>query len=116
MTNSLAGTLFRSVKSTVVAVAVLGGCSTIDYSRTPTARLCLDYLSNPSYNVAQPSREKELAARGEDCRAYAGPAAAIRAQRDAAALEAGTRLLTTPPPVTNCITSYVGNQAVTTCR
>ena len=58
---------------------LLHGCMTAqDYARTPTSKLCLDYLTLPSMNVNHEARAEALAQRGENCAAYTGAAAARR--------------------------------------
>jgi hypothetical protein len=54
-----------------------------DYANTPTAKLCIDYLTLPSINFNHPAREEELRRRGENCAAYTGIAAQRRAADDA---------------------------------
>lgn len=69
-----------NVKSTLamtICVAVLGGCATAEtYKNTPTAKLCVDYISLPSINLNHSARAEELARRGEDCNQYIGAAKA----------------------------------------
>lgn len=99
---------------------LLCGCAAVagpDYYRnTPTAELCRLYLTLPSYNLNHPARSAELARRGESC---GSPAEVARAQRESAeqynrAIQ--STLPAAPPPPTTCTTTYVGQQAYTTCR
>lgn len=55
----------------------LSACAT-NYQQMPASKLCMDYLSLPSYNINQQSRLEELNRRGEDCRGYGAAAAARR--------------------------------------
>lgn len=88
----------------------LMGCAT-NLTHTPTAKLCVDYLSSPSYNVYRAAREAELAARKEDCSTYTSAGIAQRQANDALLIE-GARLMTTPPPQprrpVNCYTNPYG--------
>jgi hypothetical protein len=55
----------------------VGGCATNtadSYRNTPTAQLCMDYLTLPSYNINQEARAQALANRGENCSSYTGVA------------------------------------------
>lgn len=62
----------------VIAVTLaISGCATRTaefYRDTPTAKLCMDYLTLPSYNINHEARAQALAARGESCAAYTGVA------------------------------------------
>ena len=49
------------------------------YRSQSSAKLCMDYLTLPSMNINQESREAELARRGESCGQYTGAANARRA-------------------------------------
>lgn len=64
----------------------LAGCATAPggYRSTPTAKLCMDWLTFPSYNINQSERANELARRGENCQGYAG-VAQVRNQSNAQA-------------------------------
>lgn len=64
--------------STLVGCAVPAG----GYRATPTTKLCMDYLTFPSYNINQNERANELARRGESCQGYAG-VAQVRNQANA---------------------------------
>jgi hypothetical protein len=64
---------------------VLSGCAATasDYMRTSEQKLCMDYLSFPSYNIHQPAREEAIQIRGINCAPYAGAAGArIRANQN----------------------------------
>lgn len=63
----------------------LAGCAATvsDYMNTSEQKLCMDYLSFPSYNIHQPAREEALRIRGINCAPYAGAASArIRANQN----------------------------------
>jgi hypothetical protein len=64
----------------------LTSCATLDpsyYQSVNTAKLCMDYLTLPSFNINQSAREEELNRRGEDCSSYAA-AASVKNQSNAA--------------------------------
>jgi hypothetical protein len=65
----------------VPLIVILTGCvaTTQDYKYTPTAKLCMDYLTAGPLNFNQNAREKALFERGEDCSAFTGLAAQERA-------------------------------------
>lgn len=66
--------------------SMISGCATKtveSYRDTPTVKLCMDYLTLPSFNINQNARAQALAERGESCGAYGG-AARARVQADAA--------------------------------
>ena len=55
--------------------SVLAGCATPDtYRNMSSMKLCMDYLTYPSYNVNQSARAAELSRRNENCSAYTGAA------------------------------------------
>lgn len=61
----------------VVALLVVGCASTPQsYMNTPEVKLCMDYLTFPSYNIHQSSRAQAIQMRGIDCRPYAAAAGA----------------------------------------
>lgn len=98
----------------IAGCAVLGGP---DYYRNhSTAELCRQLLTLPSYNVNHPARQAELTRRGESCGSHADVAAAQRAADQQ--YQQTIQALQPPPPArpVNCTTTYVGNQAYTTCR
>lgn len=53
-------------------ISLLAGCavSSGGYSRTSTDKICMDYLTLPSYNINQGERAAELARRNETCSAF----------------------------------------------
>ena len=54
---------------------LLSGCySAKTISQTPDVKLCMDYLSKPSYNVNASTRAEEINRRGLDCSRYVGAA------------------------------------------
>ena len=56
---------------------LVSGCATKtadSYRDTPTATLCMDYLTLPSYNINQDARAQALSNRGENCSSYTGTA------------------------------------------
>ena len=66
-------------------VSFLAGCASTpaDYARTPEMKLCMDYMTFPSYNIHQSARAQAIAQRGIDCSRYAGAAnARIRANQN----------------------------------
>lgn len=70
----------------IALASAASGCATNSaesYRDTPTAKLCMDYLTLPSYNINQDARAQALAARGESCGEFSGSARA-RVQADAA--------------------------------
>jgi hypothetical protein len=74
----------KHTKSLTLAVIVLAGCATADtYRNTPTAKLCIDYLTLPSVNINHGARAEELSRRGENCNDYMGAASARRAADNA---------------------------------
>jgi len=68
----------------IISLMILTGCAVPSggYRNTPTTKLCMDYLTFPSYNINQNERANELARRGESCQGYAG-AAQVRNQSNA---------------------------------
>lgn len=81
--------MYKYKKITLASIMVtwfclLTGCATPPggYRNTPTARLCMDYLTLPSININQGERANELARRGEGCQGY-GAAASARNQSNA---------------------------------
>lgn len=99
--------------------ATFAGCAVTDpnrYKDTPTAQLCLAYMTMPSINVYQGARAAELARRGEDCSRY-GDVAAAR-QRADGQLQNLTNSLKRPPqrPVDAPQTqTYIINGKMVTC-
>jgi hypothetical protein len=68
-----------------VAVVSLVGCAATpsDYAQTDEMKLCMDYMTFPSYNIHQPAREIAIRQRGIDCSRYSGAAnARIRANQN----------------------------------
>lgn len=93
------------MKLIVLASILVAGCAaTRDYSQTSSMKLCIDYMSVPSYNIWQSAREQELNRRGENCTAYT-QAASIRQQQTLQEQEMALRLMQPPPrpaPPQNC--------------
>ena len=59
----------------ILSILTVGCASTAQtYMNTPEAKLCMDYLTFPSYNIHQSSRAGAIQMRGIDCRSYAGAA------------------------------------------
>lgn len=105
--------------ASALALALIGGCAMGDFRNTPTMKLCVDYLTFPSYNIWHSARAEELSRRGENCAQYT-EAARAKAQSDAAVLNAlgaaaaaSQPQVVAPPPPRRvvCTTSY----GVTTC-
>ena len=66
-----------------VAASMLGACAH-DYTRVPSNKLCVAYMTTPSLNIYSGAMRKELISRGESCSAYEGQARA-QAQANAQA-------------------------------
>lgn len=115
----------------ILASLALSGClkSATDYQRTPTAKLCMDYLtSSPRYFLTYGAQEEALYQRGEDCSEYVDEATKINAARagapvvdnNAALIKQGQEMMknstyTPAPPPNNNVRCYTqGN--VTTCN
>ena len=102
----------------VLSTTLLQGCMTAqDYARTPTSKLCLDYLTLPSMNVNHEARAEALAQRGENCGAYTG-AAAARRDADRAFENSLQMMQQSTKPVTNYqqgTQTYIINGKTTTC-
>jgi hypothetical protein len=91
----------RAVIASAVCLLMPLGCALVPtdtFRNTPSAKICLDYLTTPTYNVWRAAREAELARRGENCSAYAAQAVQMRQGADAAEMELGLRLLQPPAP------------------
>jgi hypothetical protein len=76
-----------SYRGSILALSalVLTGCAATarDYMNTAEQKLCMDYLTFPSYNIHQPAREEALRIRGINCASYGGAAGArIRANQN----------------------------------
>ena len=55
---------------------IIQGCATSDsFRNTPDAKLCIDYMTFPSFNIWQGAREEEIARRNLDCSPYVSIAA-----------------------------------------
>lgn len=93
---------------------LLAGCAT-NYTSTPSAKLCVDYMTLPSYNVHHGARAAELAKRGENCGAYTG-AAQTRQQADQAFQEALQRAGQPRPTPTPSTQSFLINGKWVTCN
>lgn len=99
----------------LVAVASLSGCAADRYRDTPSARLCMDYLTAPAINLNRSAREAELRRRGENCSAYA----TIAAQRPVYVAPVAPAYVPvyTPPqqgPI-NCTSTRSGQHVFTNC-
>lgn len=79
-------------------VLLLAGCATDPaiYRTQSSMKLCMDYLTVPSFNVNQGARAEELARRSENCSQYFGAANAQR-QNDER-FERSLRALSTSAP------------------
>lgn len=105
-----------------VAALLVAGCSIVpasaeSYRNVSSLELCRQYLTLPSYNIHHAGRAAELARRGETCGTTPAGAAAAQRQTDQRYQDAIQALQPPPPPpVVNCTTTYVGQQAYTTCR
>lgn len=57
-------------------VLLMSGCASTasDYARTPEMKLCIDYMTFPSYNIHQSARAQAISQRGIDCSRYVGAA------------------------------------------
>ena len=64
---------------------IASGCTSIaSINASSNTKLCLDYLTTPSYNVWKSDREAEIVRRGIDCSGYSSLAAQkIRSQDNA---------------------------------
>jgi hypothetical protein len=65
--------------TSIFVITLLGvGCASTpqSYMNTPEVKLCMDYLTFPSYNIHQSSRAQAIQMRGIDCRPYAAAAGA----------------------------------------
>jgi len=91
------------------AAMLLFGCATPPggYRNTPTAQLCMDYLTLPSININQGERANELSRRGESCQGYGG-AAAARNQSNAQFQQGLQNLNRQSQPATPTTRTYVG--------
>ena len=60
-----------------VLFVLLNGCAANPayYTSMSSMKLCIDYMTFPSYNINQSARAAELSRRGENCSAYVGAAA-----------------------------------------
>lgn len=67
----------RLISLFIFTFMVVGCASTPQsYMNTPEIKLCMDYLTLPSFNIHQSSRAQAIQMRGIDCRPYAGAARA----------------------------------------
>lgn len=64
--------------SIIVITFLVVGCASTpqSYMNTPEIKLCMDYLTFPSYNIHQSSRAQAIQMRGIDCRPYVAAAGA----------------------------------------
>lgn len=68
----------------LLLITLLASCavSSGGYSNTSTDKLCMDYLTLPSYNINQNERVAELNRRNESCKGYLSAAKArLEAQK-----------------------------------
>lgn len=66
-----------SLRYALIAIsAMVSGCAVPSggYRNTPSAKLCVDYMTLPAANINQSERAAELARRGESCSGYVGVA------------------------------------------
>jgi len=70
----------------MVVGLILSSCTAASYQHTPTAKLCIDYLtSSPWAFYSYHAQEATLRQRGETCADYVDSATKINAARAAAA-------------------------------
>lgn len=75
---------FKIVLCIAMSVIVAGCTSRASINTSSNTKLCLDYLTTPSYNVWKSDREAEIVRRGLDCSGYSGIAAQkLRSQDNA---------------------------------
>lgn len=105
--------------SLVVAMLLLTGCAVTQeqVQSTPTAYICHQLMTLPSYNIHHPTRWAELQRRGESC---GNPADIARVQQNADALNAellmqGAAILATPQPRAPRPVTCVQNGRMVTC-
>lgn len=73
------------MKRLILAALLLAGCASTETMQTqPDMKLCVDYMTLPSFNIHQGKRAEEIARRKLDCSQYAGMIAA-KWKADAAA-------------------------------
>ena len=84
----------------VLLSVMLAGCAVSPggYSRTSTDRICMEYLTLPSYNINQGERAAELARRDESCQGYVA-AAKMRQEAQRAQGQIITQGSSNPPPL-----------------
>ena len=98
---------FFALAFSIFALVNLSGCMTAEearakYNSMPASKLCMDYLTYPSYNVWQEDRASAIARRSLDCTPYVAQARA-KIQADAEFMNA---LATINALNTNTSTGY----------